>query len=82
MSSLVSLATLHSNQTTYIIQSIYRHLINKMQNSIVSKKHYVHCTFVLRSVTYYYINIVIDVIFINQLLRFLEKVNEKSKTLS
>ena len=53
-----------------------------MQNSIVSKKHYVHCTFVLRSVTYYYINIVIDVIFINQLLRFLEKVNEKSKTLA
>ena len=82
MSSLVSLVTLHSNQTTYIIQSIYRHLINKMQNSIVSKSHYVHCTFVLRSVTYYYINIVIDVIFINQLLRFLEKVNEKSKTLS
>ena len=42
----------------------------------------VHCTNVLRSVTYYYINIVIDVIFINQLLRFLEKVNEKSKTLA
>ena len=78
----VSLATLYSNQTTYIIQSRDRQLINKMQNSIESKRHYVHCTFVLRSVTYYYINIVIDVIFINQLLRFLEKVNEKSKTLS
>ena len=53
-----------------------------MQHSMVLEGHYVHCTIVLRSVTYYYINIVIDVVFINQLLGFLEKVNEKSKTLA